>query len=186
MTDEELDAAARSINAFSVDLYDQVAPDSGNVVASPASVGLALAMVHMGAKGKTADEIAGVLHVADSQVSSQRWSAAMGGLLARWNALSHEASDFEAELKLSVVSRLFGDEATDFHQSFVDGVGRDYGAPLEAVDFRSAAGDARARINGWVEGRTFDRVDELVPPGGVDATTRLVLVNAVYLKGQWP
>jgi serpin B len=56
---------------------------------------------------------------------------------------------------------------------------------VESVDFRGAAEAARATINTWVEDRTHQRIRDLIPPGGVDGETRLVLVNAVYFKGKW-
>jgi serpin B len=33
--------------------------------------------------------------------------------------------------------------------------------------------------------RTHDKIDTLLPKGGLDARTRLVLVNAIYFHGEW-
>jgi len=60
-----------------------------------------------------------------------------------------------------------------------------FGAPLEPTDFKGAAEPARVRINGWIAKQTHDRIKDLLPPAGVDASTRLVLVNAVYFKAGW-
>lgn len=57
---------------------------------------------------------------------------------------------------------------------------------LGAVDFSSGGGEkARQEINRWVEGKTLDKIKGLLPPGSVDATTKMALVNAAYFKGQW-
>jgi serpin B len=48
-----------------------------------------------------------------------------------------------------------------------------------------AAGAARTNINQWVDDKTRQKIRDLIPPGGLDAETRLVLVNAVYFKGKW-
>jgi serpin B len=41
------------------------------------------------------------------------------------------------------------------------------------------------RINGWAQEQTKDRIKDLIPKGGIDATTRLVLCNAVHLQAPW-
>ncbi|MGD2113491.1 MAG: serpin family protein, partial [Acidobacteriota bacterium] len=60
-----------------------------------------------------------------------------------------------------------------------------YGARLEPVDFVRATGEARAAINRWAEEETEGRIRDLVPPGALDAMTRLVLTNAIYFKASW-
>jgi serpin B len=56
---------------------------------------------------------------------------------------------------------------------------------MRTVDFRSAAEAARRLVNEWTAGQTHDRIRTILPPGSVDAMTRLVLVNALYLKAPW-
>jgi serpin B len=53
------------------------------------------------------------------------------------------------------------------------------------VDYAGDPEAARALINAWVDDRTERRIPELLSPGDVDALTRLVLVNAIYLKAAW-
>src|SRR5439155_23875659 len=40
-------------------------------------------------------------------------------------------------------------------------------------------------INAWVDDETARRIPELLAPGVLDAMTRLLLVNAIYLKAPW-
>jgi serine protease inhibitor len=40
-------------------------------------------------------------------------------------------------------------------------------------------------INRWVADKTAQKITGLIPPGVLNALTRLVLVNAVYFKGDW-
>ena len=56
---------------------------------------------------------------------------------------------------------------------------------MRTVDFRQGAEAARVLINTCTAGRTHDRIPTILPPGVVDTTTRLVLVNALYLKAPW-
>jgi serine protease inhibitor len=40
-------------------------------------------------------------------------------------------------------------------------------------------------INTWVEKKTNDKIKDLIKSGVLNHATRLVLVNAVYFKGDW-
>ncbi|XP_023603149.1 leukocyte elastase inhibitor-like isoform X2 [Myotis lucifugus] len=60
-----------------------------------------------------------------------------------------------------------------------------YGAELASVDFQRASEDARKVINEWVKGQTEGKIPELLAAGMVDNMTKLVLVNAIYFKGNW-
>jgi serpin B len=53
------------------------------------------------------------------------------------------------------------------------------------VDYNTAPERARSLINGWTAGLTHHRIEEIVPAEALDALTRLVLVNALYLKAPW-
>ena len=82
-------------------------------------------------------------------------------------------------------NRLFGQRGFDFRSSFLEVLSDGYGAPFEPADFANRAEQERLRINAWVEGQTKEKIRDLIPNGGVDASTRLVLVNALYLKAPW-
>src|SRR5262249_46069968 len=60
-----------------------------------------------------------------------------------------------------------------------------YGGDMNLVDFRHAAEAARVAMNQWIAQRTRKKIRDLIPSGGLNAETRLVLVNAVYFRGTW-
>jgi serpin B len=47
------------------------------------------------------------------------------------------------------------------------------------------AAEVAGQVNTWVEEVTSGTIKELLPPGSVDESTRLVLGNALYFKGAW-
>ena len=53
------------------------------------------------------------------------------------------------------------------------------------MDFQRSSEDARKVINEWVKGHTEGKIPELLAAGVVDNMTKLVLVNAIYFKGNW-
>ncbi len=166
---------ARHIDDFAIDLHRAIAKPTENLVFSPASITLAFAMVHAGARGKTAEELAKVFHLeGDPARLAEGFAAALG----RWR-------ETQEGVELKIANRLFGDRATPFEPDYLDVTARRFGAGLEPVDFRGAAEGARKHINAWVLEQTRDRIPDLIPANALDASTRLVLVNAIYFKAQW-
>lgn len=143
--------------AFALGLFRQAAPASGNAVVSPFSVAAALRMLHAGARGATAEEIARA--VADS--GRGKLPSTVQSANALWVA-----------------------KGRPLRPEYVAAVKRDLGATAEVLDFLKEA-QARARINGWVSDATHKMIPEIIPPGVLDGLTRLVLTNAVYLKADW-
>jgi serpin B len=60
-----------------------------------------------------------------------------------------------------------------------------YGVTITPLDYRQAVEKARKIINQWVEEKTKDKIKNLIKPGILNPLTRLVLVNAIYFKGNW-
>lgn len=169
---------ARSIDTFSAKLHGRVGTVTGNLIYSPASIAIALAMTREGATGETAKQMDTVL---GANAGSE--AKALGKL---WrSAPSKRAPGARTPPELAIANRLYGDKGTAFVKRFIDVTRDDYGAPLESVDFRKHSEDARLAINKWVEQQTKTRIKDLLQRGVVNDATRLVLVNAIYLKAEW-
>lgn len=181
----QLSSAAASVTAFGVDLYPRIAAaQPGNVAFSPFSVAVALAMTRVGAAGRTAKEMDAVLHASDPAVLA----AGMNALTLHLAALAgprRAAVGRTAQVALDTANSLWGQRGIHWEQPFLDVLARDYGAGVRLVDYEHAADAARVAINAWTSARTHQRIPQLVPVGRLDAGTRLVLVNAVYLKAPW-
>jgi len=167
---------AHGTNAFGLDLYQQLRVPDGNLFFSPYSVRMALAMTYAGARGETAAQMHRGLRFS---LEGEALHAAYGASLRALEGVRSE------DVELVVANGLWGERSSPFLPPFAELVDRAYGAGLELVDFRHASETARQRINEWVEARTRERIRELIPAGGVNPDTRLVLVNAVYFDGRW-
>lgn len=173
-----------SATAFATDLYRELARGEGNLVFSPYSVLIALAMTRAGAAGVTADELDSVLHLEDIADPHPGFNA-LDQELKRRHGTFTRADRTEAELELRIANALWGQRNIEFDASFLELLAEQYGAGMRLVDYVSDAGTARIEINDWVADQTANKIEDLVPEGALDATTRLVLTNAIYLLAPW-
>ena len=88
-------------------------------------------------------------------------------------------------MEFRTANRLFAQRDYEFRAPFLALVKDRYGAPVELLDFVKGADAGRATINRWVEEQTKDKIRDLIPPRALTADTRLVLVNALYLRAPW-
>ncbi|MBM3321072.1 MAG: serpin family protein [Candidatus Eisenbacteria bacterium] len=167
-----------SANRFAVDFYREIMNrKEGNLFCSPFSVSTALAMTDAGAAGETKAEMERVLRFSGNQENVHAAYGALVKSLDRGGALGG--------YRLNVANRLWGQTGYPFLETFLDVCANDYQAGFETLDFLMNWESARQTINLWVEGKTEERIKDLLPPGSVTRNTRLVLTNAIYFKGKW-
>jgi serine protease inhibitor len=186
-------AAAIAENAFGIALYKRMAKDMAGhgVVMSPYSIATALAMARAGARGATAGEMDKVLRVSGwGQLGTGLNS--LDQLLASRDAAWQKPdwqNDVEVQtqhwLKLRTANMAFGQQGYAIDPAYLERIARAVGAPLGIVDYKADPEAARVAINGWVSRQTLGRIPELLARPDVTDATRLVLVNAVYLKAEW-
>ncbi|NXK52210.1 SPB6 protein, partial [Chauna torquata] len=102
-----------------------------------------------------------------------------------YQSLLSEINDPDTKYILRTANRLYGEKTLEFLSSFIESSQKFYHAGLEETDFVNAAENSRKQINGWVEERTEGKIQNLLAEGILDSMTRLVLVNAIYFKGNW-
>ena len=169
--DGDATAAATAIQAFGVDYSAAVADASENPVFSPTSIAMAFAQAHEGARERTAQQIADVLHLQGDDP------------LGAFGALDATVARDRAPT-VALANRLYPANGLAVREAFLEALARDLGTGVETVDY-TRPDAARATINDWVAQQTRDRIPELLPHAAVDANTLLVLVNALYFKGEW-
>jgi serpin B len=84
-----------------------------------------------------------------------------------------------------VANSLWGQKDYKWLQPFLETCKANYGSGLTEVDFKTAFEEARVKINKWVEEKTNEKIKDLIPVGGLNNLTCLVLVNAIWFKGDW-
>merc|ERR1712096_468606 len=58
-------------------------------------------------------------------------------------------------------------------------------AEVMQLDFAADSVEARTDINNWVKTETMDKIEDLIPQDFLTEYTKMVLVNAMYFKGDW-
>jgi serpin B len=176
-------AAAETVQDFGADLYRRLAPQPGNLACSPYSIALALAMTRNGARGRTAAEMDRVLRAPTLPLLNSGLSALTRQVESRAGSKKVADGSF-TDVAVGVANSLWGQQGVPWEPPFLDALARGYSGGLRVVDYRRPD-VAAARINAWVAERTRQRIRKLVPAEALDETTRLVLVNAMYVKAAW-
>ncbi|XP_026083769.1 leukocyte elastase inhibitor-like isoform X2 [Carassius auratus] len=174
---------------FSLNLFKNISEGnpSKNVFYSPISISFALAMVSLGAKGNTATQIFKVLGFTNPPTHCETpvTDVSMDQIHSGFNKLMSELNKPGVPYVLSLANRLYGEQSYQFVEKFLNDIKNYYEAKLEEVDFKMNSEAARVNINKWVEGKTQGKIKDLLPQRSIDASTKLVLVNAIYFKGNW-
>jgi len=166
--------------AFAVALYGPALLAAGpgqNAIVSPYSVSATLTMVDVGAAGETDAQIRSVLRLPGSATAIAPTYAAL--------ACEDESDGSSQGNQLFIASSVWGQQGVAFESTFVSTLSSGYGAPLQQADFEGRPAAATAAINDWVSQQTQQEIPTLLEPMDLDASTRVVLVNAIYFKGAW-
>jgi len=157
---------------FGFKLFSEIAKqDAGkNVFISPFSVAAALAMTYNGACGKTQQAMAHALELQEMSLDEINQANA---------ALRQILEGLDPQVRLAIANSLWLKHGETLKPEFVQRGRSFYDA--EVANFGSA--DAPV-INGWVSRKTQDKIKELVTDPEV-ALAFLMLINAVYFKGNW-
>lgn len=172
-----LDAVVQGNTAFALKMHQQLSSEEGNVFFSPYSISSALGMTYAGARNNTEQEMKAALQFPGERDEMCR---SFGNLQEGLNDVQQRG-----DVKLSIANAIWAEKSYTFLPSFMDLVQKDYKSKISLADFVGNAEKERVVINTWVEDQTNDKIKDLIPEGILDARTRMVLVNAIYFKGDW-
>lgn len=176
-------ALVEAANNFAFDMYRELvkagSPDS-NVVFSPFSNFVALAMVGEGARGETAAEVWKALHLenrADSVL------CILPDMLKRLEKKWH--SDKASELWVS--DGLFSDDICPVRSDYRNWFTHACGGEFRSVIFHNPAELPKTinLINAWVTEKTKGKIPALLTSADIHDNTVAVLVNTLYFAGKW-
>jgi serpin B len=165
----------KSINSFSMEFfataYEELSADE-NIVLSPLSLNMALAMVWNGANGDTRQGIQQAMGMQDySQAEVNNY----------FLNLRNDLTTVDPDVKLALANSIWYDTGFPVKTDFIT-VNKDYyDAEVNEIDFR--APDAPDQINQWCSDNTSGLIKEMIKVIPADAV--MYLINALYFKGLW-
>ncbi|XP_053553482.1 alpha-1-antitrypsin [Bombina bombina] len=164
-------------NQFAYKLFRQVTADhpSENIFFSPVSISTAFAMLSLGARSQTHNQIIEGLNFNISEISEQEIHAGFQHLLE----MLHEPDN---ELQLNSGNALFISKERKLLQKFLEDVKKFYEAEAFSTDFHNAE-EAKSQINSYVEKKTNGKIVDLI--SSVNPDTALILINYIYFRGKW-
>nr|AWD77173.1 serpin [Anatolica polita] len=159
-------------NHFSNDLYKVLSGNEGNVFFSPISVHAVLAMAYQGAQESTAEVFAACLKVPDAATAAEGYNAVMSKL------------NNVPNVTLLMANKVYLMAGFKLLEAFDTAISKKFLSEVELLDFAQNEASAKA-INDWVKEKTREKIQDLIQAGDLNSDTRLVLVNAIYFKGDW-
>jgi serpin B len=155
---------------------------NGNVVASPGSLLIALAMLRTGATGKTAAEMDRTL-----ALPPDHRDEAMSAVLASLEAFDGDPGSVDEKNPprrpvLHNANGLFVDKGVPTREDYLQSLARYYGTGVYPVIFQDEA-STKPAIDAWVDKNTGGRIKKA--PAAYDRKNTFSVLNAVYFASAW-
>ncbi|TVU46165.1 hypothetical protein EJB05_05684, partial [Eragrostis curvula] len=147
-----------------------------NAAFSPLSIHATLSLLAAGAGGATRDQLAEALGEGDEGLH------ALAEHLVQFVLTDGSGT---GSPQVTFANGVFVDASLKLKPACEEVAVSKYKAETHSVDFQKKAAEAASQINAWVEKITTGLIKELLSPGSVDQTTRLIIGNALYFKGVW-
>ena len=162
----------KAILNFTWNMFEESSNNEGNLMISPPSAYLALAMTLNGADNDTKTEMLKALSadniaLEDVNIGLNDW---MNSLMSK-NRIA----------KLSITNSIWHREGFNANKDFLQTNADYYSAYIKSLNFSDAS--APDTINKWVKEATNETIDKIVDE--ISDDVMMYLINAIYFKGDW-
>uniref|UniRef100_A0A4D5RGN0 Putative serine proteinase inhibitor n=1 Tax=Ixodes scapularis TaxID=6945 RepID=A0A4D5RGN0_IXOSC len=148
-----------------------------NVFFSPYSVSTAMGMAFAGARGQTQQELSQGLGFSDADLTD-------AAVLDAYTHHTERLKSTPSNSTLDVANAAAIQRTLALLNSYESALQSSFGAELHKVDFAGEPQAAVNLVNNWVKRKTHDKIEKLFNEP-LDQDTLLVLLNAIYFKGDW-
>lgn len=160
-----------AIRVFREMLKYDITPN--NKLISPLSIYTCLSMVYNGSAGATRDSMTKTLSL--NGISPSLLNAVSKAFIEQ---MPHE----DSKVQLSIANSIWYDQRRAVPiPTFLDSVRDNFEAVIQALDFGQPS--SVTTINSWVSQHTNNKIPKIIDQ--LDASSLMVLINAVYFNGAW-
>ena len=174
LTETKMSQLANASNRFGFNLFTQIRNQQpqDNLVISPSSVAIALAMVRNGTNGTAKEEMTTALELdlLEPSVVDQSYQRLMETLKTA-----------DPNVKIAIANSFWVNQNITLKQQFIKDAEEFYEAEVTNLDF--ADSQTTNIINNWVAKNTANKITQIVD--SVSSEDALYLLNAIYFKGIW-
>ncbi len=162
---------ATSLFTFGVHLSRKLY-DGENLFISPLSIAGVLDMLYFAARQESRMQIAKALTYPQNLAIGASYKALQERLHLR-------------DATLAIANAAWVERRFHLYKSYRYLIEDLFDASIYSADFLHESEAIRQEINHWVEEKTHNKIENLLPRGSVQEDTRMVLVNALYFYGKW-
>lgn len=163
-------------NQFGLEVFQKInhsPAEQKNVMISPISISLALAMVYNGANGNTKTQMEEMLHKSGMPASDINQS---------YKELVEALASHDPKVELAISNAVFYRNSVPVKSDFITTNQNYYQAEVKGLDFTKPA-ETRDQINGWVNTNTKGKIDQIITT--VNPEDMMYILNAIYFNGKW-
>ncbi|KAH8271046.1 hypothetical protein KR018_001648, partial [Drosophila ironensis] len=194
------DQIAASVLNFANILGQHLGPRKTEIF-SPLSIVNSLALLFLGAKGRSYDELAAVFGTNDPVRMHEQFGLMLRDLqqptrelvsegrpLVNWRAVNgmraNRRSQRPGAHEVHLANGVFTQTGYSLNPDYRQAIGSVYGAEIEAQNFDQNPATARYNINRWVAQHTKNHIENIIA-SDIPQGTRMILANALYFKAFW-
>lgn len=162
-------------NDFGFEMFGHVYSEeksAENIMVSPLSVSLALAMTYNGAKNETKTAIEKALKV---------YGLSPADINTSYFDLVNALKSLDQKVLLEIANAIYYRKNFEVENSFIKTNQQYYNAEISSLDFSSP--NALNIINGWVAEKTHNKIETILDE--IKPSQVMFLLNAIYFKGIW-
>ncbi|XP_034625507.1 alpha-1-antitrypsin-like isoform X1 [Trachemys scripta elegans] len=167
----------RSICQFAFYFYKEASSqrNNRNVIFSPISISTAFAMLTLGAKSETLQQILRVFHFKPNEIQQREIHE---GFCQLMQSLNRQNANFQ----LDMGNVLFVKDQLKLQQQFLNDLKNFYSGEAFPENFKNVR-PTQQKINNYIEKKTHGKIINLL--NNLDPVTEILLVSYIYLKATW-
>ncbi|KAM8715299.1 hypothetical protein ACLKA7_002364 [Drosophila subpalustris] len=198
------DEIARNILGFAQNLSRQINSSyRKTTIFSPLSIMSALALLLLGAKGRSYSELVSVFGQSDVVKLHEQFGLMLRDVqqptkqttsprrqLDNWHndsikrSLRNYPRNRNAPQEVHIANGLFVQQGYSLNPEYRQAITQIYNSELQVLDFETQPATARYHINSWVEQHTKGKIEDIISEN-LPESTRIIMANALYFKAMW-